>query len=111
MLPQMQARRVDSMSQTMKRPIAHEESGHRGAFYAEQDGKRLAQMTYSRANSSLVIIDHTEVDPSLRGEGVGRQLLDSAVEWARATNTKIRTTCPFAAAQFEKDQSLRDVLA
>ena len=95
----------------MKRPIAHEASGHRGAFYIEQDGKRLAEMTYSRANSSLVIIDHTEVSPGLRGEGVGRQLLDAAVEWACATGTKITATCPFASAQFEKDPSLRDVLA
>jgi uncharacterized protein len=95
----------------MKRPVAHEESGHRGAFYIEQDGKRLAELTYSRANSSLVIIDHTEVSPGLRGEGVGRQLLDAAVEWARATNTKFTATCPFASAQFEKDPSLRDVVA
>jgi predicted GNAT family acetyltransferase len=95
----------------MKRTIAHEEHGHRGAFYVEQDGKRLAEMTYSRANASLVIIDHTEVSASLRGEGVGRRLLDAAVDWARATQTKLRATCPFASAQFDKDPSIRDVLA
>jgi predicted GNAT family acetyltransferase len=95
----------------MSLSIAHEESGHRGAFYYEQDGKRLAEMTYSRANAALVIIDHTEVDASLGGKGVGRQLLDAAVKWARATHTKVMATCPFAKAQFEKDPSIRDVLA
>jgi predicted GNAT family acetyltransferase len=95
----------------MSLSIAHEESGHRGAFYFEQDGKRLAEMTYSRANASLVIIDHTEVDASLGGKGVGRQLLDAAVKWARETKTKVMATCPFAKAQFEKDPSIRDVLA
>jgi predicted GNAT family acetyltransferase len=95
----------------MSLSIAHEESGHRGAFYYEQDGKRLAEMTYSRANASLVIIDHTEVDASLGGKGVGRQLLDAAVKWARDTHTKVMATCPFAKAQFEKDPSIRDVLA
>jgi uncharacterized protein len=99
------------MSEVTKRPIAHRETGHRGAFYIEQDGKRLAEMTYSRANAALVIIDHTEVDSSLRGEGVGRKLLDAAVDWARATKTKIAATCPFASAQFEKDPSIRDVRA
>lgn len=95
----------------MTRPVAHEESEHRGAFYIEEDGKRLAEMTYSRANPSLVIIDHTEVNESLRGQGVGRSLLDAAVEWARATDTKVTATCPFASAQFAKDPSIRDVLA
>jgi predicted GNAT family acetyltransferase len=95
----------------MSPSIAHEESGHRGAFYFEQDGKRLAEMTYSRANATLVIIDHTEVDASLGGKGVGRQLLDAAVKWARETKTKVMATCPFAKAQFEKDPSIRDVLA
>jgi len=95
----------------MSLPIKHEETGHRGAFFFEQDGKRLAEMTYSRTNASLVIIDHTEVDASLGGKGVGRQLLDAVVKWARETKTKVMATCPYAKAQFEKDPSIRDVLA
>lgn len=95
----------------MKHSITHQESDHRGAFYIEQDGERLAEMTYSRANASLVIIDHTVVSERLSGQGVGRQLLDATVEWARATHTKVMATCPFARAQFDKDPSIRDVLA
>jgi predicted GNAT family acetyltransferase len=91
--------------------IAHEETGHRGAFFIEQDGKRVAEMTYSRANAALVIIDHTEVAPSLGGQGVARKLLDATVAWARQTQTKIMATCPYASAQFAKDPSIRDVLA
>ena len=95
----------------MTHTIAHEESGHRGAFFIEEHGKRVAEMTYSRANAALVIIDHTEVSPSLAGQGVGRSLLDATVAWARATQTKIVATCPYANAQFAKDPSIRDVLA
>lgn len=91
--------------------IAHEEHGHRGAFFIEEGGRRVAEMTYSRTSDSLVIIDHTEVDPSLAGKGVGRRLVDAAVQWARETGTKVMATCPFALAQFQKDASLRDVLA
>ena len=93
------------------RPIRHVEDGHRGAFVIEEGGKRLARMSYSRADASLVIIDHTEVDRALAGQGVGRALLDAAVAWARETNTKFMSTCPFASAQFAKDASIRDVLA
>ena len=90
--------------------IEHEEHGHRGAFYVAGDGKRLAEMTYSRANANLVIIDHTEIGAELAGQSMGRRLLDAAVLWARATGTKLMATCPFAKAQLEKDPSLRDVL-
>lgn len=91
--------------------IQHEEPDHRGAFYIERDGKRVAWMSYSRANAGLVIIDHTEVAAELGGQGVGRRLLDALVAWARATDTKLLATCPFASAQFAKDESLRDVHA
>ncbi len=92
-------------------PVSHEEHAHRGAFLIEQDGKRVAELTYSRTPDSLVIIDHTEVAKELSGQGVGRQLLDAAVAWARETNTRVMATCPFASAQFAKDPSIRDVLA
>ncbi len=95
----------------MSHVVQHVVEGHRGAFIIEQDGRRVAEMTYSRTSDSLVIIDHTEVAPSLGGQGVGRQLLDAAVLWARGTGTKVLSTCPFASAQFAKDPSIRDVLA
>lgn len=82
----------------------------RGAFFLERDGKRVAELTYSRMNDAMVIIDHTEVDPALGGQGVARQLLDAAVEWARETGTKFKVVCPFARAQFARDPSIRDVL-
>lgn len=95
----------------MNRPISHEEHGHRGAFFIEEAGERVAEMTYSRTSDSLVIIDHTEVAERLGGQGIGRSLLDAAVAWARETDTRIMATCPFASAQFAKDPSIRDVLA
>ena len=91
--------------------IEHEESGGRGVFFVAREGLRLAEMTYSRVSPSLVIIDHTEVHEALRGLGVARRLLDTAVAWARDTQTKVEATCPYAKAQFEKDASIRDVLA
>jgi hypothetical protein len=90
--------------------IGHEEVERRGAFFLAREGKRVAELTYSRMNDAMVIIDHTEVGPALGGQGVGRQLLDAAVEWARETGTKFKVVCPFARAQFARDPSIRDVL-
>lgn len=89
--------------------IDHLEEGERGAFVVERDEARLAEMTYSRADKQLIIVDHTRVDERLRGLGVARRLLDALVAWARATGTQVMATCPYAKAQFEKDPSIRDV--
>lgn len=89
--------------------IKHDETGHRGVFYFERDGERLATMTYSRASPALIIIDHTEVSGVLKGQGMGRQLLDVLADWARQTGTRVMATCPFALAQLEKDPLLADI--
>ena len=98
-------------AQAMEQTVKHQEHDAKGAFYVEKDGQRLAEMTYSRTNATMVIVDHTEVDPSLSGQGVGRTLLGALVQWARATGTKVVPLCPFVKAQFEKDVAIRDVLA
>ena len=81
--------------------IQHREEEGRGAFFVEREEDRLAEMTYARVTPKLVIIDHTLVDERLRGLGVARRLLDTAVAWARSTGTKLAATCPYAKAQFE----------
>ena len=90
--------------------IAHERSGHRGAFVWQTEGKRLAEMTYTVAGSR-VIIDHTQVDDSLRGKGVGAQLVEAAVEYARTENVRLMPLCPYAKSVFDKTPEYGDVLA
>ncbi|RYF53509.1 MAG: N-acetyltransferase [Comamonadaceae bacterium] len=94
----------------MQHTIQHHEHDAKGAFSIEMEGQRVAEMTYSRTNATMVIVDHTEVAPSLSGQGVGRALLGDLVQWARATGTNVVPLCPFAKAQFDKDASIRDVL-
>ena len=90
--------------------IQHERSGHRGAFFLERDGKRLAEMTYTVAGTR-VIIDHTDVADSLRGTGTGAKLVQAAVEWARKENVRLMPLCPYAKSVFDKNPEYSDVLA
>jgi len=80
-------------------------------FYVGQDGTILAEMVYSMPSPNKMIIEHTEVDDSLVGKGVGLQLLNTAVDYARTHNIKIVPLCPFAKSMFDKKPELRDVLA
>jgi predicted GNAT family acetyltransferase len=89
--------------------ISHRPDGHKGAFVIERDGERLATMTYSLAGD-IVIIDHTEVGPSLRGTGAGAALVAAAVGWAREGNRRMMPLCPFARSVFDRTPAYRDVL-
>lgn len=73
--------------------------------------RHAAEMTFSRASPALLIIDHTEVPDALRGRGVGRALVQRAVEDARREGFRILPLCPFAKAQFQRHVEWRDVVA
>ena len=90
--------------------VAHNTDGHRGSFSFDVEGKRLAEMTYSVAGDGMVIIQHTDVDGSLRGTGAGKKLLTALVDWARAEQKKVIPLCPFAKSVFEKTPEFQDVL-
>lgn len=81
-----------------------------GVFRTRLDGN-LAEMTFSRASPSLIIIDHTEVPDALRGRGVGARLVSHVVAEARDQGFRIFPLCPFAAAQFRKHPEYADVLS
>lgn len=90
--------------------IQQKENDSKGSFYIEENGERLAEMTYSKAGEDRIIIDHTHVDDKLRGKGAGKQLVSAAVAHARKKNLKIVPLCPFARSVFDKVQEFRDVL-
>lgn len=93
----------------MEYVISHSELRGGGVFAIEEGAHRLAEMTYQRLGDARVLIDHTYVDPRLRGGGVARQLLDAAVAWARQSGTKLSATCSYVLVQFARDSSLADV--
>ena len=90
--------------------ITHAEHDSRGGFYLERNGARIAEMTYLRTGPGQITIDHTEVQPDLRGQGIARRLLDAGVAWARRTGTKITPRCSYVVIQFARDKSIGDVL-
>src|SRR5262245_45368938 len=89
--------------------IEHEQTGHKGAFFVEEEGKRLAELSYTMAGTK-VIIDHTDVDDALRGTGTGRKLVAAAVDWAREEDLLLLPLCPFARSVFDKTPEYADVL-
>jgi len=90
--------------------IKHRQDGKGGAFYLERDGKQLAQMVYTMAGDRKMIIEHTEVDESLQGQGIGKKLQAELVDYVRANGIKVLPLCPFAKATFQRMKEWQDVL-
>lgn len=90
--------------------IQHKAGDSKGSFFIEENGEVQAEITYSKAGPSLIIIDHTEVSDKLRGENVGKRLVEHAVNYARENKLKVMPLCPFAKSVIDRDDSLQDVL-
>lgn len=89
--------------------ITREDSPKGGRYFTVIEGDE-AEMTYSRAGATRIIIDHTGVPDSMRGLGVGKKLVEAAVNDARAEGFKIIPLCPFAKATLEKHAEWQDAV-
>lgn len=91
--------------------IQRNEDGNQGEFYIEENGKQIALMTYKKSGADKIIIDHTEVDESLQGKGVGKDIVEAGVKYARENDLKIVPTCPFAKKVIDENFEFQEVLA
>ena len=90
-------------------PVLRDDGPSKGRYQMTVDGVE-AEMTYSRAGDTLVIIDHTDVPDALRGRRVGERMVRQAVEDARREGFAIIPLCPFAKATIDRHPELQDVL-
>ncbi|MBQ3391259.1 MAG: N-acetyltransferase [Clostridia bacterium] len=78
-------------------------------FAVNENGALIAELTFP-ISEGVAMIDHTFVDESLRGQGVGDRLLELAVAQLREQGLKIHPTCPFAVKWFEKHPEYAELL-
>lgn len=72
------------------------------------DGTMDAEITYEKEGNTL-IANHTFVDPSLRGQGIAKKIVDKLADFARQNGQKIHPTCPYVVKLFEKYTDYDDV--
>lgn len=82
----------------------------KGRYFHAEEGGPEAELIFSKAGASRIIIEHTEVPDRFRGKGVGAALVQRAVEDARAAGKSILPLCPYAAAQFRRHPEWADVV-
>lgn len=90
--------------------ILQKDDSKKGMFYVEENNQIVAQMTYVWAGDTKIIIDHTEVNDNFGGKGIGKLMVEKAVQFAREKSIKIIPLCPFAKSVFDKVEEFKDVL-
>ena len=91
--------------------IQKDEHGRKGAFYIDEDGEWVAELTYYREGDETLVVDHTEVDEKLAGQGVGKRLVEAVVNFARENGLKIKADCPYTKKVIESTPEYEDILA
>ena len=91
--------------------IEHDGQKEKGTFSINENGERRAELVYLRSGPGEMTINHTEVDEKLRGEGIGRDMVAAAVEFARENHLKIIPTCPYAKKVIDENPEYGDILA
>ena len=89
--------------------IKKEDDGRKGRYALYTDDDYAGEMTFTWAGEDKFIIDHTGVEEGFGGKGFGKMLVMEAVKFARAEGLKILPLCPFAKAEFDKNQEINDV--
>lgn len=91
--------------------IEREDNGKKGRFIVYQDDVEAGEMTFTWAGEDKFIIDHTGVKEEFGGKGLAKKIFMAGVKYARENDKKIIPLCPYAKARFDRDESLKDVLA
>ena len=85
----------------------------KGRIYSENEfGELMAEATYVCLDNGDINIDHTYVNPSLRGRGVADIMMKAVVEYLRKEGIKAVASCSYAVSWFEKnEEEYADIIA
>ena len=83
-----------------------------GRIWAENaEGRLVAEITFPETRPGVADIDHTFVDPSLRGQGAAAKLAEAAAAQLRRRGMKAVLTCSYAQKWFGDHPEQGDLLA
>jgi uncharacterized protein len=90
--------------------IEREELNGAHEFVLRIDGQRLGFLEYTRPDVGVMRIEYVEVSPELRGTGLGRQLVEKAVAFAKDANLRVVPICSYARAVIHRDPAMSAAL-
>jgi predicted GNAT family acetyltransferase len=86
--------------------IEREELNGVHEFVLRIDGERSGFLEFTRPEVGLMRIEYVEVNARLRGTGMGRQLVEKAVAFAKDNDLKVMPICSYARAVIQRDAAM-----
>ncbi|MDG2949765.1 GNAT family N-acetyltransferase [Exercitatus varius] len=84
--------------------IHHQNNEHDGEFYVlNDDGEKVAELTYFYENEKTVNAHHTYVSDSLCGQGVADKLYQALIAFITENKLNLHPTCSYIARKWERD--------
>lgn len=75
-----------------------------------RQGSEVAELVYEERPSVIALV-HTEVPPSLEGQGYGAALAKTALDYARDKGLKVMPTCQFVQAYIKRHPEYQSLVA
>ncbi len=79
-------------------------------YVLNEENKVIVNATFPWIKEGVVVVDHTYVDPSLRGQGVASNLMHEVCGFAKKKGYKMVATCPYAVVWFKKHLEFNDLI-
>jgi predicted GNAT family acetyltransferase len=80
----------------------------RGRYEIVRDGTVLGFAAYQKTRE-LIVFSHTEVDPSLEGQGIGGRLVRGALDDVRGQGLAVLPVCPFVQGWMARHRDYADL--
>ncbi|WP_282630876.1 GNAT family N-acetyltransferase [Empedobacter sedimenti] len=75
----------------------------------DDNNKEVGELTFMLKDEQM-LINHTGVNPELRGQGLAEKLVLEAVDYARKNQLKIRPFCSYVSVYVGKHPEVQDVI-
>lgn len=82
----------------------------RGEFRLYVNDERSGEMNFIYKEKDVISVNHTGVHPELKGLGMGKNLMEEMVKFARENNLKVIPTCPYVKVMFDRAPEYQDLL-
>lgn len=71
-------------------------------YVLDEHNKEIVKATFPFYKENVVVVDHTYVDPSLRGQGIASKLMHEVSNHIKKLGYKAVATCPYAVVWYKK---------
>ena len=86
--------------------IEREELNGATEFVLRLDGERFGFLEFTRPQGGIMRIEYVEVSSELRGTGLGKQLVETAVTFAKDAGLRVVPICSYARAVIQRDPAM-----